>query len=236
MSDSQSDPCQSCPRRKQLDGAECPSSQLRKAEMRQAISGSLSAMTPEVRAKKSQLIVRHVLELEAFKRAGVVMAYVAMELEVNPWGLVREAWALGKRVALPRIHPALDEPRVTNAHQRHLLAFELRPELVDDPQDHTGLRADVVGILEPRGNVPEVLAAEIDFLVVPCVAYDRQGFRLGKGGGFYDRFLSQEDLRAATCGLAFSEQVFANLPHCPHDRPVDIVVTESGSLVAKGEA
>ena len=224
--------CWSCPKREQVDrrGHPCPSSPERKAEVRRAVLGSIMAMTPEVRSTKSQLIVKRLLDLEAFKRASVVMAYVAMEMEVDPWGLIREAWALGKRVAMPRIHPPMGEPQVGQANGRTLRVFELRQELVDDPQDHSGLRPDVMGILEPKASAPEVPVGEVDLVLVPCVAYDRQGNRLGKGGGFYDRFLAQDDYRATSCGLAFSEQLFASLPRCPHDRPVDVVIAETGVL------
>jgi len=226
--------CWSCPKREMFEraGRECPSSPRVKAELRRTILGSLSSMTPEVRRQKSLLIVKHLLELPEFKRAGVVMAYVAMEMEVDPWSLIREAWALGKRVAMPRVHPSLENPQLPEDHDLELLALELHEELVDDPQDHSGLRPDVMGILEPKTSAAEIPIAEIDLVVVPCVAFDRQGWRLGRGGGFYDRFLSREDLRAASCGLAFSEQVFSTLPQCPHDRAVDIVTTESGVLRA----
>jgi 5-formyltetrahydrofolate cyclo-ligase len=224
--------CQHCPQRAKVEreGGDCPSSPQRKAELRRAVTASLSAMTPEVRRKKSELIVRRVLELEEFKRAHVVMAYVALELEVDPWLLVRESWALGKVVALPRIEPPLPEPRATYMHNRQIVPFELKQEPVDDPHDHGGLRADAVGILEPKADAAEIPVGEIGLVVVPTVAFDRRGCRLGKGGGFYDRFLARADLKAALCGLAFSEQVFAGLPVCPHDRPVDLLVTEAGVM------
>ena len=212
---------------------QCPGSSQRKTLLRKAVMESLSAMTPEVRRTKSQLIVRHLLELDVFKSAAVVMAYVAMEMEVDPWGLIREAWGFGKRVAMPRIDPPLAEARVPENHNHHLRAFELRHADVDDPEEHGDLRPDVMGILEPKPSAPEMPHAEIDVILVPCVAYDRRGARLGKGGGFYDRFLAQDDLDCTSVGLAFSEQLFANLPRCPHDRPVDYVVTEAGIITAQ---
>ena len=224
--------CWSCPRRDALEraGRECPSSPRVKAELRRTVLGSLASMTPEVRRQKSLLIVKHVLELPEFKRARVMMAYVAMEMEVDPWGLIREAWDLGKRVAMPRVHPPLEGTQIPDDHDHKILALELRPEPVDDPQDHGDLRPDVMGILEPKTSAPEIPIAEIDLVVVPCVAFDRRGQRLGRGGGFYDRFLSSADLKAVSCGLAFSEQVFSSLPQCPHDQAVDVVVAETGVL------
>lgn len=208
--------------------AHCPGAPERKQELRRAISASLSSMTPEVRRSKSRLIARHVEELGLFRHAETVMAYVAMEMEVDPWSLIVEAWSLGKRVAMPRIDPPLDEPQIPRVHDRYILPFELHAAMVDDPGDHPGLRMDVFGIWEPNTDAPVVDAAALDVILVPCLAYDRRGYRMGKGGGFYDRFLSRDGLRATSVGLAFSEQVFDRLPNCPHDMPVDLLVTESG--------
>jgi len=225
--------CKLCPTWQANSGNEdfqCPGSPVRKAKLRQAIYNSLGAMTPEVRRQKSQLICRHLQALAEYKRPRTVMAYVALEMEPNPWPLVREAWAEGKQVALPRVDPPFEEPRIPHIHDRRLLPFLLEQQLVDDPRDHSGLRMDVFGISEPKSVATEISVRELGLILVPCLAYDRQGRRMGKGGGFYDRFLSREDLTAVSCGLAFSEQVFTQLPTCPHDQPVDILVTETGVI------
>ena len=67
---------------------------------------------------------------------------------------------------------------------------------------------------------------EIDLIVTPGLAFDRLGNRLGRGGGYYDRFLSADGLRAVTCGLAFAEQVVEKLPTGPGDRAVQMIVTD----------
>ena len=223
--------CRECPRAASMgfaDLADCPSSPARKAEVRRAITAALASMTPEVRRHKSLRIGRQVAGREEFRRARVVMAYLALELEVDPWSLIREAWSLGKTVVVPRIEPPLEEPRITMIHARRIVPLALEPELVDDPADHAGLQADVFGIHEPKAGAVEVPAGEIDLVMVPAMAIDRHGYRMGKGGGFYDRFLVQEGLRATSCGLVFSEQVFASVLRCPHDRRVDLLVTETG--------
>ena len=213
------------------DGSfQCPGSPERKAELRQAIYNSLGSMTPEVRRQKSQLICRHLQVLAEYKRTRTVMAYVALEMEPDPWPLVREAWAEGKQVALPRVDPPFEEPRIPHVHDRRLLPFLLEQQPVDDPQDHSGLRMDVFGIGEPKCGTTQIPVRKLGLILVPCLAYDRRGRRMGKGGGFYDRFLARKDLTAVSCGLAFSEQVFTQLPNCPHDQPVDILVTETGVI------
>lgn len=228
--------CRDCLLSRQFDdpASQCPGSPDQKSDLRRVVTESLSAMTPEVRRTKSLRIVKHLLDFEPFKRAEMVMAYVAMEMEVDPWSLIREAWALGKRVVLPRIHPPFDYPKVPSVHNRYLRACELHPQNVDDPREHGDLRPDVMGILEPKDSAAEVPVRDIDLVLVPCVAFDRRGCRLGKGGGFYDRFLAHGEFRGLAVGLAFSEQVFNSLPTCPHDKEVEYIATEIGLIDLSG--
>lgn len=85
------------------------------------------------------------------------------------------------------------------------------------------------GIREPIHSPPWPIEL-IDFIVVPAMAFDNQGNRLGRGGGYYDRFLSQPGLRAFKCGLAFDEQLLPAVPMHKHDMPVDAVVTDTQVL------
>lgn len=223
--------CKVCPTWRANQGDkdfQCPASPRQKARLRRAIYDSLNSMTPEVRRKKSQLICKHLEQLAAYQQARTIMAYLALEMEPDPWPLVRAAWAAGKQVVMPRVDPPFEEPRIPRMHDRRLLPLVLEEQLLDDPADHPGLRMDVFGIFEPKSTAAEMPVGQIGLILVPCLAYDRRGRRMGKGGGFYDRFLARPDMTAVSCGLAFSEQVFACLPACPHDRPVDILVTETG--------
>ena len=71
---------------------------------------------------------------------------------------------------------------------------------------------------------------DIDLIVAPALAIDRHGRRLGRGGGYYDKFLAQPALRATICAFVFAEQLLDDLPHLPHDQPVDMVVTDAEVL------
>lgn len=225
--------CKVCPTWQANSGNpdfQCPASPEQKSKLRRAINDSLNSMTPEVRRRKSRLICKHLEQLAAYQRARTIMAYVALEEEPDPWPLVRAAWAAGKQVVMPRVDPPFEEPRIPRIHDRRILPFVLEEQLLDDPAEHPGLRVDVFGIFEPKSTSAEIPVGEIGLILVPCLAYDRCGRRMGKGGGFYDRFLAREDMTAVSCGLAFSEQVFGRLPNCPHDRSVDILVTETGIM------
>jgi 5-formyltetrahydrofolate cyclo-ligase len=99
-----------------------------------------------------------------------------------------------------------------------LLAVEL-------PLDAAQLRRGPFGILEPRSRTA-VRPEEIDFIVVPGLAFDRQGGRLGFGKGYYDRFLSQVPAATSVCGVAFGLQIVPYVPQLSHDFCMSWIVTE----------
>lgn len=139
------------------------------------------------------------------------MAYIPLpdELDVGP--LLGRAWAEGKVVTTPRI--------VWGRHQ-------LRPIVTRNFQD------DVVptrhGLREPSGT-EEIALEAIDLLIVPALGFDRRGHRMGRGGGFYDRFLARPELRALTVGLTFERQILPELPVLSHDQAVQMIVTDNGA-------
>ncbi len=145
--------------------------------------------------------------LERWRQAGIVHCYVgALPGEVRTERLMRRALRDHKRVICPRVcpHGQLEHREVTELSQLTGSAFGLRepdPELCA-PMDAT---------------LPEIL-------VVPGVAFSADGHRLGMGGGYYDRFLSQTG--TARIGLAFEMQLIDSLPRADHDEPVDLIVTE----------
>ncbi len=139
------------------------------------------------------------------------MVYVDFRAEVETGTLLEEVLERGKRLVLPKVQP------------RGLLACLRVTDTKDD------LVAGRHGILEPRSDgTIAVCPREIDLVVVPGVAFTRYGYRLGYGGGYYDRFLAQEAPGAVAIGLAFEVQMAECLPVESHDRPVDMVITESG--------
>ncbi|MFI3269579.1 MAG: 5-formyltetrahydrofolate cyclo-ligase, partial [Rikenellaceae bacterium] len=93
----------------------------------------------------------------------------------------------------------------------------------DSDNNNGGLRVGRFGILEPSGSTP-VAASQIDVMIVPGVAFTRDGRRLGRGRGYYDRYLARPDFRATTMGVGFSHQLLRELPTEPHDRTLDRIV------------
>ena len=163
-----------------------------------------------------QAILEKVLGLEAYRRAKLVHTYVSSkENEVDTRALICTCLKQGKRVAVPVVMSGTK----TLAHA-----------LID------GLDQLVVGpwgLAQPDPAVATWLPAEarVDLVVVPGLAFDRRGHRIGWGGGYYDRFLAQ--VQAVKIGLCYDELVLDCIPGEPHDVPVDVVVAETA--IYRGE-
>jgi len=109
------------------------------------------------------------------------------------------------------------------------VAVVLRAADVEGVAAHPDVRPGALSILEVPG-APAVPVSEIDVLLMPCQAVDRAGNRLGKGGGFFDRFLARPDLKAERIVIAFHEQIFDEVPVTETDLPVDRIVTDGEVL------
>jgi len=183
-----------------------------KAQAREEIARRLARLTPAQRREASERIRRFVAELPELRRAKTVLMFLSIADEVDTFPIISDALAAGKAIAVPKV----DRRRKTmNAVALRDLASDLVP--------------GVFGILEPRGS--EVVApGEIDFVLVPARGYDREGNRIGRGGGYYDRYMSHPDFHATRCGIAFSAQVLDAVPHAAHDLPVEVLVTEHGAV------
>jgi 5-formyltetrahydrofolate cyclo-ligase len=182
-----------------------------KAPLREALLAARRALPSQERLTRSSRIARRVAELPAFVRARTIGLYSPMGAEVDTAELVLLAASAGKRIAYPRI--ASGERRLAYAE----CACDL---LVDGP-----LRTR-----EPPSAAPLVPLDELDLVVVPGVAFDARGRRLGRGRGYYDATLAALPRGAARVGLAFELQIVDAIPEEPHDAPLDAVVTEERIL------
>lgn len=152
-------------------------------------------------------IQSRLLSLREYSQADTVFTYVSKELEVDTLAVVRAAWANQKRVAVPRCVPGT----------RDMEFYYIRSWQDLEPASF--------GVMEPVVERCErVEDASKGFCLVPGFSFDVQGFRLGYGGGYYDRFLSRYG--GFTVGICYSFCVQWNLPHGYYDRSVDLLVTE----------
>ncbi|GAX88789.1 5-formyltetrahydrofolate cyclo-ligase [Effusibacillus lacus] len=193
-----------------------------KSLIRQRILERRSAMSGGVRAAKQASIFRNLMTIPQLQTALTVFLYLDFRGEVETDEIFRWGWQTGKRMAVP----------VTVIQERKLIPVELH--------SFEDLEIGAYGIREPRiqhsGSLVEGLmehavpVSSIDVVLVPGVAFDLQGGRLGYGGGYYDRFLPMLRSDAVKIGLAFDLQLVDRLPVEEHDIHLDYVVTESSVI------
>jgi 5-formyltetrahydrofolate cyclo-ligase len=182
----------------------------RKAELRRLVLARREALGPDRRAELSARIFARVVALEAFGSARTVLGYHAFGSEPATAPFLREVLGRGATLGLPRVNRqarALDLYRVSDLDR--------------------DLAAGVWGIREPDPDrCPALAVEELDFVLVPGVAFDADGGRTGYGAGYYDRLLRRCPAGAALVAAAFEVQMVDAVPWEPHDQRVDRVVTE----------
>ncbi len=183
-----------------------------KETIRKLVRKQLSAMSPTVAHTKSMAACKRLMTLPEFEKATTVMIYLPIPGEVDVSPLALRGWQEDKTIAAPKL--AWDK--------RHMVPIQIRSL-------ETGLVESRSYLREPADGEPVSLDM-LDVVVVPALAYDRKGNRLGRGGGFYDRFLATRDFKGVSVGIAFREQVLDELPVGEHDVPVDIIVTDEEVL------
>jgi 5-formyltetrahydrofolate cyclo-ligase len=178
--------------------------------MRHRLKAALEAMDPAVRHAKSIAASALLSSTPEFAQAKTVMLYMAMPTEVDPAPLALKCWQAGKTVVMPKV----------SWDQRRMLPVEITSL-------QTGMMTTGYGIREPIGGKP-VPAEFLDLVVVPGLGFSRTGHRLGRGMGFYDRFLGLTDFVGISCGLGFEEQLVEDLPVQAHDVPLNMLATDGG--------
>jgi len=172
------------------------------------------ALSPFRRRRANQAIVRKIAALPAFRLARSVALYWPADGEPDVRALAVAAWRSHKRVLLPVVS------------QRGVMRFA-------SWHNTTRLRRNRYGIPEPTGRQRLALATRLDLVVMPLVAFDARGNRLGMGGGYYDRALARRTRRPTLVGAAFSCQQAPSVPVQAWDVPLDVIVTEGGRPIRR---
>jgi 5-formyltetrahydrofolate cyclo-ligase len=185
-----------------------------KAQLRAEIEHKRKALDLQWQEDASARIFSNLQSLEIFQSSETVALYMAVAGEVRLDPLLHLCWKLGKRTCIPVFNPRL------KIYEMAGISAETRFET-----GHYGIREPV----DPR----RISVETIDLMVVPGVAFDRNGNRLGRGGGYYDRFL--KGFSGYSVGVAFDFQLLPEVPHNSHDIPVGIVVSETNIVEVKNE-
>lgn len=175
------------------------------------------ALPSEEIEQKSQKIKQNLFEVSVFKKANVILFYIAKSEEVQTWHMIEDSLEVGKRIAVP----------VVDLAKKEIIAFEITNPKVT-------LRTGPFGIREPVEVERYLLPTKkIELVVIPGVAFDAQGGRIGFGGGFYDRFLKNISSRVSLIALAFECQVLVQVPCEEHDVAMNYIVTEKRTIYCK---
>ena len=178
-----------------------------KQQLRRTMRALESGLSARYKEESSRAIAGHLLAMPEYQEAGTVFCFVGTDREIDTRPILEDILAAGKRLCVPLCtgKGIMELRQVTDLRQ---------------------LVPGAYGILEPPADAPIVAVDEVDFAVMPCLTCNRLGQRLGRGGGYYDRFLSH--YRGGTVLLCQENLIREEIPLEPHDYPVPWVLTERG--------
>lgn len=183
-------------------------SAVEKIELRKRLKKARAQLRAEQVAASSAQAAEHILACDAYKKAECIMGYLAFGKELNVDAVLCEALAAGKTVLVPFVVSATE---IVPVRLRDMHNFEL----------------DRFGIRSVREPVEKVSAKKVDLILVPGVAFGKDGSRLGMGAGYYDRFLPQAE-NARLMGIAYDALLQEALPRDEYDVCMQLLASESG--------
>jgi 5-formyltetrahydrofolate cyclo-ligase len=181
-----------------------------KAAVRKHLREVLAALTESQRHQKSLNACSLVAASPEFAAARVVMLFLSTPHEVDTASLALKSWQAGKTVVVPKV----------SWDQRRMLPVEISSL-------NTNMTTTGPGVREPVNGKP-IPVDFIDLVIVPGLGFTANGHRIGRGMGFYDRFLAQPEFLGVSCGLGFEEQIVENMPVLDHDVPLSMLATDRG--------
>lgn len=184
-----------------------------KKALRKEITGMLRKINTEDRHDRSTIVCRRLTGLDAFRHASTVMLYMPLPTEVDVTAIALSCFQQGKTVCVPKV----------DWDRKDMCAVEVLR--FDDSE----MDIDEHGIRVPR-DIRLTLPEMIDLVVVPGLAFDTKGNRLGRGGGFYDRYLGKLGKHTTKIAVAFDEQIVESVPTERGDLKVDQVVTDRRAI------
>ena len=186
-----------------------------KRELRQLARTRNSQIAPEQRRTLSAAAIAQLLARPEFQRAQRILGYLPLTDELDVSAALESALRAGKTVALPRYIPE------ENTYCAALVT-----------ETFASLSPGAFGIREPSASAAIMPLNQLDFVLVPGVAFDASGRRLGRGKGFYDRLLANvNSADCIKCGIAADEQIVTGIPAEAHDIPMNLIITPTRCFV-----
>lgn len=181
-----------------------------KADIRKEILARRRGLSDSEASFRSEAICRRLILDDVFITASVIGLYWSFRKEVLTQSVFDAALSERKRVGFPLVRA-----------EEHAIIYIA----VDDPAE---MRVGTYGIMEPRFIADRVIRPEeLDLIIIPGVAFDRRGYRIGYGAGYFDRLLTGADVTATRAAPAFDIQIVDRVPQKDYDRKVDVIFTES---------
>ncbi|MFD1358181.1 5-formyltetrahydrofolate cyclo-ligase [Fictibacillus halophilus] len=180
-----------------------------KAEWRKKIKNELLSMEAKDRKAMSEKIAEQLFETKLWQNSNCIGITVSRKFELDTTFIIKKAWEEGKRICVPKCYSANKKMEF-----RELSSFDDLENVYMDLYEP---------IIEKTKDIPK---ENIDLLIVPGLVFDKKGYRIGYGGGYYDRFL--QDYQGSTLSIAYSFQTAEQLPFEEFDVPVEQIITEEG--------
>lgn len=177
-----------------------------KRALRDALLRRAEALTGDYIAEASARLTALVTSCPVYRESRALFVYVSTAREPDTAGVIEDAWRSGKAVYVPKCLPG-----------GHMKAVRI--------ESRGDLTPGFAGILEPAEGLPEISPGGIGLAIVPCVSVTKDGRRLGRGGGYYDRFLAET--RAVRLCLCFEKLLSNDIPTAAHDVRMDYAATEN---------
>ena len=187
--------------------------QTEKKAIRASVLHARDAMPPDQRAGESIKMCESIIASTPYQRATTVLAYASFGSEFDTSFLLQRVLTDKKNLVMPRVDKSTQQLQLHRVHHLN--------ELI----------AGVWGIHEPRMDAKNVAPNELDFILVPGVAFDSAGFRIGYGKGFYDKLLSSVNPASTRFSAAFDCQIVDAVPNEIHDQRVDIIITPTHKIL-----
>jgi 5-formyltetrahydrofolate cyclo-ligase len=181
-----------------------------KIQIRKDIAKTITAISANAIAEKIKAIEDRLFEFANFLEAKIALLYVNSDYEVQTKNIIKRSYEYRKVVVLPAFNPE---------------QFSIKLLKVDKPRKE--LKPGPRGVLEPDAKKCKIVPIErIDIAIIPGLAFDEKGGRIGTGKGYYDRLIPRLTITTRKVALTLEEQIIPQVPMESHDKHVDIIITD----------